>query len=263
MGIDCTTATCQVVLSYIIPALGDVTGLLLFLAPIPAVRLALAQGKLGSLNPIPFALITVNCLGWIVYGLYIKNYFVFVTNWIGWALGTWFCLSLRPLMPAAQVRIVEVILLGVSMAVYLLSAISFISLGEESAKLTLGFMTNVILVAFYGSPLTVMWEVVRERDSSGLNTAIAVTSLINSSLWVVYGQVIVDWFITVPNALGVIFSVTQLILLGIYPRRKANAAAGAPASTSEKNLTLEAGEPEIIQIEDDVPDVEGNYLKAR
>lgn len=52
-------------------------------------REALQKGRLGSLNPVPWAVMTGNCLGWAAYGYYTKDPFVLASNMPGLVLSFW------------------------------------------------------------------------------------------------------------------------------------------------------------------------------
>jgi solute carrier family 50 protein (sugar transporter) len=60
-----------------------------FTAPVQDLRRALQQESLGALNPFPWAMMTGNCLGWIVYGFYTRDAFVFAANVPGLILSLW------------------------------------------------------------------------------------------------------------------------------------------------------------------------------
>ena len=46
--------------------------LILLTAPIKDVQSAVKEGTLGPLNPTPWAVMTGNCIGWIVYSYLIQ-----------------------------------------------------------------------------------------------------------------------------------------------------------------------------------------------
>lgn len=52
-------------------------------------RRALKKGRLDELNPIPWAVMTGNCLGWAAYGYYTKDPFVLGANLPGIVLSLW------------------------------------------------------------------------------------------------------------------------------------------------------------------------------
>ena len=83
----------DVILKYVFPALGVITGNVMFSAPFRAVQSANRNGTLGSLNPTPWAMMTGNCLGWVAYSYIIRNFFVFLGNAPGFLLSVWLNLS--------------------------------------------------------------------------------------------------------------------------------------------------------------------------
>lgn len=58
-------------------------------APVRAVRRANREGRLGDLNPTPWAFMAGNCVGWIAYSFLIDNLFVFFANVFGFLLSVW------------------------------------------------------------------------------------------------------------------------------------------------------------------------------
>mmetsp|Transcript_38496 Transcript_38496/g.93309 ORF Transcript_38496/g.93309 Transcript_38496/m.93309 type:complete len:389 (+) Transcript_38496:147-1313(+) len=75
--------------NYVAPFLGCLIASSLFAAPIKDLRLCLLNGKLGPLNPIPWAFMTGNTFGWVTYG-YLKNDpFLIASNMPGLILSLW------------------------------------------------------------------------------------------------------------------------------------------------------------------------------
>jgi solute carrier family 50 protein (sugar transporter) len=76
-------------LSIVATAAGMVTGNLMWTAPIRAVHRATREGRLGDLNPTPWAFMAGNCVGWVTYSFLIRNLFVFFANVFGFLLSIW------------------------------------------------------------------------------------------------------------------------------------------------------------------------------
>ncbi|CAN0298894.1 unnamed protein product, partial [Ectocarpus sp. 13 AM-2016] len=80
----------------------------------------------------------------------------------------------------------------------------------ERAQRFLGIAASAATAIQYGAPLAeLVKQVVRRRSTEGMSLALAVVSLVCSTLWMTYGVMLVNAFIYVPNLLGVCFSVTQ------------------------------------------------------
>ena len=52
----------NVFFAYICPSLGVLMSTLMYAAPVNDLKVALLEGTLGTLNPIPWAIMTGNCL---------------------------------------------------------------------------------------------------------------------------------------------------------------------------------------------------------
>ena len=61
----------------------------MYAAPIRDMRSALAKGTLGDLAPFPFAMMSGNCLGWLIYGYFQRDPFLIAANLPGFVLSLW------------------------------------------------------------------------------------------------------------------------------------------------------------------------------
>jgi solute carrier family 50 protein (sugar transporter) len=77
-----TLSTSEIILEYVCPSLGVISGLIMFFAPYRDVRIARDNDSLGDLNPTPWAFMLGNCIGWVAYSLLLEdqNLFVFLVN---------------------------------------------------------------------------------------------------------------------------------------------------------------------------------------
>jgi uncharacterized protein with PQ loop repeat len=71
----------------------------------------------------------------------------------------------------------------------------------------------LILVFYFLAPLSTLWQVIRQRDSSSLVLPLSVMVIINGSLWSTYGIVALnDPFVWAPNVFGATLGVVQVFL---------------------------------------------------
>ncbi|OUM65242.1 hypothetical protein PIROE2DRAFT_41852 [Piromyces sp. E2] len=71
----------------------------------------------------------------------------------------------------------------------------------DVARYCLGIIGLIVLCAVYASPLTTVFDVIKNRDSSTLNIFMTITFTVNSILWLVYGLFYNDFFIWFPNVI--------------------------------------------------------------
>jgi solute carrier family 50 protein (sugar transporter) len=80
----------EIVLEYLCPGAGTITATLMWIAPWKDVQQATARGRLDDLNPLPWAFMLGNCIGWVTYSVLIQNIFVLVANAPGLLLSVYY-----------------------------------------------------------------------------------------------------------------------------------------------------------------------------
>jgi solute carrier family 50 protein (sugar transporter) len=64
--------------------------------------------------------------------------------------------------------------------------------------------------------------VIKKKSAESIHFPLSVTCIGATSMWVVYGLFIKDWFITAPYLLAMGFAIIQLILHFLYRKNKQN-----------------------------------------
>lgn len=305
-----------IILEYICPALGIITGNIMCASPYKDLKKAVESGELGDLNPTPWAFMLGDCLGWTAYGIMMKNPWIFFGNMPGLLMSVWYNLGavkviylnfhrekmrkkivetlthsqrtgalplagamglsslesfsfdeeeddddnddeefgknkeestrttetkvmkgafgptprttakldqlvfkatmLMDRAPTPHSRKIMVILITWLTAV---SAIFFVpGITQKAQELVLAVMTNINLTLFYGAPLSTIATVVKLRDSSSIHIPTMVTNTLNGAFWTAYGFAISDYFVAVPNGLGTLFGIVQILLCFAFTR---------------------------------------------
>ena len=122
------------------------------------------------------------------------------------------------------------------------------NLTQPNLRLLWGYTANAILLIYYAAPLSTILEVVRSKCSSTLHWPLALMNTINGALWLAYGLAIHDYFIWVPNLVGVVVGLFLLALILIYPRKggkRSPAASEAGTAGSTRQLTAVASDPDL------------------
>ncbi|KAJ3293119.1 hypothetical protein HDU79_000702 [Rhizoclosmatium sp. JEL0117] len=234
------SAACTTILKYIVPTLGGMSAVFLCMSPLPTVNRCLEAGTTGAVNTLPYALQVVNTLGWVVYSWYLKDYFVFVPNTIGYIASLYFTLMLLPITPA-KTRTTAIRLL-VGLTALLVTSVGFVyitDVAHETGDLIMGSLANLFLIIFFGSPLMVFYTVIKNKDASTLDSLLTFATITNCILWTAYGFALQNWFIAAPNGVGLIFGLIQLFLLLKYKKRR---DLGSPDRSTPETLVPEPEE---------------------
>lgn len=207
-----------VLLTTVAPAAGVVTAVLLFFSPLGAAQKALEDGTLGDLNAIPFPLVAANCGGWVSYAIVVKDPYVFLANAPGVIVGLYMMMVALRLADAQTANRITMLVLASAL---LLEVVGFLGaeglLLHHNLKLLWGFAANGILLVFYASPLSSLLEVFQTRSNATIHLNMAIMTILNGALWVAYGLAIHNPFIWVPNGVGAILGVVQVILWLVFP----------------------------------------------
>lgn len=131
------------------------------------------------------------------------------------------------------------VILSVSASCFLLPGV-----GQSTAKLATGICATIVVLCFYTSPLSTLIQVVCTRNSVSIHLGLAVASLCNAALWVVYGLCVADYFVAGPNAIGVALGIIQLALRWIYPASTTTTSNGC----GEESVNLEITSPDSATI---------------
>ncbi|KAI3759379.1 hypothetical protein L6452_07150 [Arctium lappa] len=86
----------------------------------------------------------------------------------------------------------------------------------QSRSMIVGLICIVFNILMYASPLTVMKSVIKTKSVKYMPLSLAVASFLNGIVWVVYALLQFDPYILVPNALGTISAIIQLVLYATY-----------------------------------------------
>ncbi|GKV36448.1 hypothetical protein SLEP1_g44580 [Rubroshorea leprosula] len=81
-----------------------------------------------------------------------------------------------------------------------------------------GILCIIFSVAMYASPLTVMTLVIKTKSVKYMPFSLSLANLLNGIIWVIYAVLKFDLYILIPNALGTLSGMVQIILYATYYR---------------------------------------------
>jgi len=124
--------------------------------------------------------------------------------------------------PAAHEKMVVVI---VVLWTAIIAGISFADIAQDTREFIVGLVVNFNLLFFYGAPLSTIFTVLKTRNSVSIHIPLMLTATANGFFWAVFGFAVMDYFIFIPNGIGTILGVVQILLCSIFPRNLAESSA--------------------------------------
>ncbi|RLN09407.1 bidirectional sugar transporter SWEET4 [Panicum miliaceum] len=203
-----------------IGVIGNGTALVLFLSPVPTFIRIWKKGSVEQYSPVPYVATLLNCMMWVLYGLPLvhpHSMLVITINGTGMAIElTYVTLFLLYSTGAARRKVV--LLLAAEVAFVGAVAVLVLSLAHthERRSMIVGILCVLFGTGMYAAPLSVMKMVIQTKSVEYMPLSLSLASLVNGICWTAYALIKFDLYITIPNGLGVLFAVAQVVLYAIY-----------------------------------------------
>lgn len=214
------------VTNYFAPALGTFIANVMWVTPIKIMADARAAGDLGNINPIPFNVVVINCMGYTMYSILKQDYFLFFANCFGIIIGFTCCMTAMMLLTKQSPskfevglrNTVESLLVGaLGFWLVILLFVGLVLHGGGVSQSLVGTIAVIVSIAYYMAPMSTMARVIRKKDASSLYLPLILVNLVNAILWFVYGLAgINDIYVWLPNALGIALALVQIMLVVVY-----------------------------------------------
>lgn len=203
-----------------IGVIGNGTALVLFLSPVPTFIRIWKKRAVEQYSPIPYLATLLNCMMWVLYGLPVvhpHSMLVITINGTGMAIQlTYVTLFLLYSVGAARRKVF--LLLAGEVAFVGAVAVLVLTLAHthERRSMVVGLLCVLFGTGMYAAPLSVMKMVIQTKSVEYMPLFLSLASLVNGICWTAYALIRFDPYITIPNGLGVLFAVAQLVLYAIY-----------------------------------------------
>lgn len=222
----------EIIVEYIFLTLGSIVATILFYDPFRNI-INKKDISLEKINNIPFLFMLLQCIMWIAYACFAKNFSIIPVNFIGFIFSLYCNLFFYRLTIIIREDIISfswstrfhmhlfVFMISVSFFCSLL--IFFLVQNENEKQFIFGFLCNTCTILFFASPLTTIWNVIRSMDSTSISFSLSLMITLNGSFWVIYGIYKMDLFIIIPNMMGSILGIIQLVIIficWIYKKNK-------------------------------------------
>lgn len=228
-----------IVLEYVCPSVGAFLSTMMFAAPVGDLRRALIKGSIGPLNPLPFSMMTGNCIGWCAYAYYTHDPFVLAANLPGLLISLWLNFGAIKLQyldmhegvkrrqedqesPIEAESLTMVSQETTVLRVMILWSFVLLWVGwfhpTSNASQVIGLVVNVNLIFFYGAPLRTIMQVIQTKCSDSIHVPTMVLNWTNTSFWLAYGAAQRDFYIMIPNGCGLLLGLSQGLLCLRFPK---------------------------------------------
>ncbi|XP_038895910.1 bidirectional sugar transporter SWEET5-like, partial [Benincasa hispida] len=201
---------------------GNVISFGLFMSPIPTFAQIVRRKAVEDFKPDPYLATILNCAMWVFYGMpfvHPDSLLVVTINGIGFFIelayvSIFFIYS--PWVKRKKMLIILFIETIFFTVVVLITLLVFHN--TTSRSYFVGILCIIFNIGMYTSPLTVMRLVIKTRSVKYMPFTLSLANFCNGIVWAVYALLKFDPNVLIPNGLGALSGLIQLILYATYYR---------------------------------------------
>ncbi|QCE10211.1 bidirectional sugar transporter SWEET2-like [Vigna unguiculata] len=201
---------------------GNVFAFGLFVSPIPTFRRIIRNGSTEMFSGLPYIYSLLNCLICMWYGtplISTDNLLVTTVNSIGAVFQFGYIILF--LMYAEKSKKVRMIVLLVAvLGVFAIILVGSLQIDDiQMRRFFVGFLSCASLISMFASPLFIIKLVIQTKSVEFMPFYLSLSTFLMSTSFFLYGLFNDDAFIYVPNGIGTVLGVTQLILYFYYEKK--------------------------------------------
>ncbi|XP_066933761.1 sugar transporter SWEET1-like [Clytia hemisphaerica] len=175
------------------------------------------QKSVKNVNFLPYLAATLNCCLWTIYGHLKGDWLLILVNAVGCILQAIYIFIFMQNCDNKPYYLKKVFVLLTTC----LGALSFAYLGTDLFDVvrSLGLFASTVTVLMFGSPLSVLRVVIATKSSEQISFPLSLMTVCNCFSWLVYGYLIKDSYVQVPNFFGLVLGIIQVLTIYQYPNK--------------------------------------------
>lgn len=218
--------------------LGNVASCLFFLSSAPTVVRMVRCRSTGGLSGDLYVFKLFNCLLWTLYGLpfvHPNDFWVVLTNSLGCAFSIMYiipylCYASRKERVGLLWKLCAIISSFTIMAVLLL----LLDHSQHSRILVVGILSAVVSSGMHMILLSQFRMAIEFKDAKYLHPHASVAAFIKGAIWTTYGIVNFDIFIVIPNGIGVLIGMIQVLMVVLLMSKTSKEVESKGATCKDK-----------------------------
>ncbi|PON61101.1 SWEET sugar transporter [Parasponia andersonii] len=206
----------------VVGIIGNVISFGLFTSPIPTFVKICKLRAVEDFKPDPYVATLLSCALWSFYGLPVvrpDSILVTTINGIGFFIeltyvSIFFVFSS---WPNRKKIIIAVVIETIFFLIIVFITLQFLHTTKDRS-LIVGLLCIIFNIIMYTSPLTVMRMVIRTKSVKYMPFYLSLANFCNGIVWVIFALLKFDPYVLIPNGLGALSGLVQLILYATYYR---------------------------------------------
>ncbi|CAL9112984.1 unnamed protein product [Musa acuminata var. zebrina] len=202
--------------------LGNLISFMVFLAPIPTFYRVYRKKSTEGFHSLPYVVAVFSCMLWIYYAYVKTDSILLITiNSFGVFIETAY-ITIYLIYAPKKTRILCMrifVLLNVVVFAAIILSTQLLFTGSIRVKV-LGWICVGFSVSVFAAPLSVIRLVIRTKSVEFLPFYLSFFLTLSAIAWFGYGLFTKDIYVQLPNVLGFLFGVAQMVLYIVYKKKK-------------------------------------------
>ncbi|CAA0839328.1 Bidirectional sugar transporter SWEET9 [Striga hermonthica] len=205
-------------LAFIFGLLGNIISFLVFLAPLPTFYTICKKKSSEGFQSIPYSVAFFSASLLLYYAVLKTNAYMIVSiNAIGCVIEAIYLAIYIIYAPKnAKIFTIRFILLFNIGGIGLVAAVSLLAVEGPKRVSLVGWICAIINLAVFAAPLSIMRRVIRTKSVEFMPFTLSFFLTLCATMWFFYGFFVKDYYIALPNVLGFLFGIAQMILYLVY-----------------------------------------------
>ncbi|ONI29899.1 hypothetical protein PRUPE_1G220700 [Prunus persica] len=202
--------------------LGNVISFLVYLAPVPTFYGIYKKKSTQGFQSVPYLVALFSGMLWFYYALLKKNAMLLITiNSFGTVIETIYIVMFIFYAPKDARKFTLKLFGFMNVGLFCsILVLSHFAVRSEYRVPVLGWINVAISVIVFAAPLSIVAQVIRTRSVEFMPFSLSFFLTLSAVMWFSYGLFLKDICIAIPNVLGFILGLLQMLLYAIYRNRK-------------------------------------------
>jgi solute carrier family 50 protein (sugar transporter) len=198
--------------------LGNIISFMTYLAPLPTFYRIYKNKSTEGFQSVPYVVALFSAMLWIYYALLKSDECLLITiNSAGCVIETIYIALYLTYAPKKAKLFTAKILLLLNVGVFgLILLLTMLLSASHSRVVLVGWVCVGFAVSVFVAPLSIISKVVRTRSVEFMPFSLSLSLTVSAVVWFLYGLLIKDKYVALPNVLGFTFGVIQMGLYAIY-----------------------------------------------
>ncbi|XP_028765211.1 bidirectional sugar transporter SWEET10 [Neltuma alba] len=210
-------------LAFIFGILGNIISFMVFLAPMPTFYLIYKKKSAEGFQSYPYVVALFSCMLWIYYALVKNNatLLLITINSYGIVVEIIY-LAIFLVYAPKKLRLATIkllLLLNVFGFGAMLLSTLYLSHGNTRYQI-IGWICLVVNISVFAAPLLIIRKVIKTKSVEYMPFTLSMFLTANAVMWFFYGLFLKDYFIALPNTLGFLFGIVQMVLYLMFRNAK-------------------------------------------